>query len=151
MGPTPYQYLPLWARVTIERLDSCADLRTEPMLDELLEAYAKTYGETVDGQTRESARHICRRRFAGSYTEPVRPDEIPPGALRLVRLAREGVLCAGDLVATRRLGACEVTRVHTQQSIEVKSQSSGQHYLLSGLDFGPDARIATEQPVSDAP
>ncbi|WP_406625337.1 helix-turn-helix domain-containing protein [Acidovorax sp. SDU_ACID1] len=46
MGPTPYQYLPPWARVTIERLDS--------------------------------------------YTEPVRPDEIPPGTLRLIRLAREG-------------------------------------------------------------
>ncbi|WP_406625332.1 hypothetical protein [Acidovorax sp. SDU_ACID1] len=107
MGPTPYHYLPLWARVTIERLDS--------------------------------------------YTEPVRPDEIPPGTLRLVRLTREGVLCAGDLVATRRLGACEVMRVHTQQSMEVKSQSSGQHYLLSELDFGADARIATEQPVSDAP
>lgn len=151
MGPTPYQYLPLWAKLAVERLDTCAELRTEPMLDELLEGYAKTYGETVDGQTRESARHICRRRFAGSYTEPVRTDDIPPGTVRLIRLAHEGALRAGDLIATRRLGTCEVMRVHTPQSIEVRSESSAQHYLLSGLDFGPDARIATEQPVSDAP
>ena len=70
MGPTPYRYLPLWAKVAIERLDACAELRTEAMLDELLDGYARTYGEAVDAQNRESARHICRRRFLGSYSEP---------------------------------------------------------------------------------
>jgi hypothetical protein len=69
MGSTPYQYLPLWAKVAIERLDSDATLRSEGMLDELLDGYARFYAETVDAQTRDSARHICRRRFIGSYTE----------------------------------------------------------------------------------
>lgn len=83
MGPPPYQYLPLWARVAIERLDACADLRTESMLDELLTAYAKTYGEPVDEQTRESARHICRRRFLGTFGADagvVDSRTAPPGA-----------------------------------------------------------------------
>lgn len=146
MGPTPYQYLPLWAKLAIERLDACADLRTESMLDELLEGYAKTYGQPVDVQTRESVRNICRRRFVGSYTEPPKPEDIPPGTLRLVRLAREGALRAGDLVATQRLGECEVTRIHTPQSIEVRAKATDRHYLISGVDFGPDARIEVEAP-----
>lgn len=141
MGPTPYQYLPLWARVAIERLDACAELRTEPMLDELLDAYARTYGEAVDPQTRESARHVCRRRFLGSYSEPALNEPVPPGTLRLVRLAHEGRLSAGDLVATQRLGECEVVRPHTPHSLEVRVLTTGRHYLISGLDFGPDARI----------
>ncbi len=106
MGPTPYQYLPLWAKVAIERLNADAELRTESMLDELLDSYAKTYGEAVDDQTRESARHICRSRFLGTYSEPPQREPVPPGTLRLVRLAREGALNTGDLVATQRLGDC---------------------------------------------
>ena len=141
MGPTPYQYLPLWAKVAIERLDADAALRSEAMLDELLDSYARCYAEVVDPQTRDSARHICRRRFIGTYTEPPRPEPVPPGTLRLVRLAREGALSPGDRVATRRLGECEVTRIHTPHSIEVRDPSTGRHYLISGLDFGTDARV----------
>lgn len=70
MEPIPFQYLPLWARVAIERLDACAELRTQAMLDELLHGYAKTYGNVVDEPTRESCRRICRRRFLDSYSEP---------------------------------------------------------------------------------
>ena len=95
----------------------------------------------VDPQTRDSARHICRRRFIGTYTEPPRPEPVPPGTLRLVRLAREGALSPGDRVATQRLGECEVTRIHTPHSIEVRDPSTGRHYLISGLDFGTDARV----------
>ena len=141
MGPTPYQYLPLWAKVAIERLDTNAELRDEAMLDELLGSYARTYGETVDAQTRDSARHICRRRFMGSYAEPPLEEPLPPGTLRLVRLAREGALSPGDRIATQRLGECEVTRIPTPHSIEVRDPATGRHYLISGLDFGPDARL----------
>lgn len=141
MGPTPYQYLPLWAKVAIERLDASTELRKEAMLDELLDGYARTYGETVDTQVRDSARHICRRRFMGSYAEPALDEPVPPGTLRLVRLAQEGVLSPGDRIATQRLGECEVTRIHTPHSIEVRDPATGRHYLISGLDFGPDARL----------
>ncbi len=141
IGLTPYPHLPLWAKVAIERLDAASELRTQRQLDEFLDAYAKTYGASVDEDTRASARHICRHRFAGTYTEPDTPEEIPSGTLRLVKLAREGALSAGDRVATRRLGECEVTRIHTPYSIEVHATASGQHYLLSGLYFGADARV----------
>lgn len=150
MGPTPYQYLPLWARVAIERLDACAELRTEAMLDELLDSYAKTYGETVDEQTRASARHICRRRFLGSYSEPPLDEAVPPGTLRLVRLAREGRLAAGDRVATQRLGECEVARIHAPHTIEVRDLTTGRHYLISGLDFGVGVRLVDQAPPSDS-
>lgn len=150
MERVPLQHLPLWARVAIEWLDGRHELRSQDKLDEVLDHSARFYGESPSDAIRASVRDICRRRFAGSYTEPAPANDIPPGTLRLVRLAREGALRAGDLVATRRLGTCEVTCVHTPQSIEVRAQSSGQHYLLSGLDFGPDARIAAEEPVRSA-
>lgn len=116
------------------------------MLDELINSYARSYGESVDEQTRESARHICRRRFVGSYTEPALLEPVPPGTLRLVRLAREGALSPGDRVATQRLGACEVTRVQSSHSIEVRGPSTGRYYLISGLDFGPDAHLVSATP-----
>ena len=146
MGPTPYQYLPLWAKVAIERLDADAQLRSEAMLDELIASYARSYGDSVDEHTRESARHICRRRFVCSYTEPALLEPVPPGTLRLVRLAREGALSPGDRVATQRLGECEVTRLHSPHAIEVRDPSTGRHYLISGLDFGPDARLVNAAP-----
>lgn len=62
-GPSPYQYLPSFAKVAIERVDCDSSLRTDEKLDELLDAYAKTYGEACDDHTRYSAHHICQRRF----------------------------------------------------------------------------------------
>ena len=66
---TPYQYLPLYAKISIERLDSDSDLRTGEMLNSLLDAYAKTYGEECDTHSRESAHYICSRRFLGSFPQ----------------------------------------------------------------------------------
>lgn len=60
---TPYQYLPPFAKIAIERLDADADLRTPDKLDELLNAYAKTYGQSCDDDTRTSAHRICARRL----------------------------------------------------------------------------------------
>lgn len=142
MGPTPCQYLPLWAKVAIEWLDGRHELRTQEKLDEVLDHSAKFYGEIVDDTMRETVRDICRRRFLGSYSEPPQSEPVPPGTLRLVRLAREGALSTGDLVATQRLGECEVARIHTPHSIEVRALATGRHYLISGLDFGPDAHVA---------
>ena len=67
-GYTPYQYLPLFAKISIERLDADSDLRSNIMLDELLNSYAKTYGDQCDSQTRDSAHHICNRRFGSSFS-----------------------------------------------------------------------------------
>lgn len=139
MAGASFQHLPLWARVAIERLDACSDLRTQRQLDEFLDAYAKTYGTEVDEATRTAARRICQERFGDTFKTVPRPMDIPSGTLRLVRLAREGALGQGDLVATQRLGECQVVRIHTAHSIEVRCVASGEHYLLSGIWFGPDA------------
>ncbi len=141
MGTTPFQHLPLWAKVAIEWLDGRHELRSQEKLDEVLGHSAKFYGEIVHDTVREAVRDICRRRFLGSYSEPPVSEPGPPGTLRLVRLAREGALHPGDLVATQRLGECEVTRVHTRHSIEVRDPSTGRHYLIGGLDFGADAHV----------
>lgn len=70
-GFETYQYLPLFAKLAIERLDSDSTLRTSAVLNELIDAYAKTYNQTCDQATRESAHYICSRRFAGSFiSEP---------------------------------------------------------------------------------
>lgn len=63
LGNTPYQYMPLFAKVAIERLDADNDLRTESMLDELLQGYARSYGAIVDLETCAAAHRICVRRF----------------------------------------------------------------------------------------
>lgn len=62
-APELYQYLPLFAKVAIERLDADSDLRTPAKLDELLDAYAGTYGQACDEHTRYSAHYRCSRRF----------------------------------------------------------------------------------------
>lgn len=59
----PYQYLPRYAKLAIERIDCDSSLRTAAKLDELIDAYAKTYGETPDEHARASAQHIAARRF----------------------------------------------------------------------------------------
>ena len=64
---TPYQYLPLFAKVAIERLDADSDLRTSQKLNELLDAYSKTYGLVCDDHDRESSQYICSRRFGDSF------------------------------------------------------------------------------------
>jgi len=148
MSTPSFQHRPLWARIAIERLDACSELRTQRQLDEFLDAYAKTYGTEVDETTRTAAKLICRQRFGDSFKELPVPVDVPPGTLRVVRLAREGALSPGDLVATRRLGECEVARIHSHYSIEVRSLATAEHYLLSGLDFGADARVV---PLSDTP
>ena len=77
-------HLPLWARDAIERLDACSDLRSQRQLDELLDAYAKTYGVQVDDAIRTAAQRICRDRFGDTFRAVPTPMDIPLGSLRLV-------------------------------------------------------------------
>ena len=63
LGNTPYRYLPLYARIAVERLDADPDMRTGQTLDELMVAYAQTMGKTVDLETCAAAHHTCARRF----------------------------------------------------------------------------------------
>lgn len=63
LGMTPFNYLPLFAQVAIERLNADEGLRNGAMLDELLQRYAEFYRMTVDIETCAAAHHICARRF----------------------------------------------------------------------------------------
>ena len=63
LGTTPFQHLPLFAKDAIERLDAAHQLRTAAKLDELLQAYAETYGLRVDLETCAAAHRICACRF----------------------------------------------------------------------------------------
>jgi hypothetical protein len=60
---TPLQCLPLYARIAIERLQADSNLRSGGQLNQLLDAYARTYAIEVDDCTRASAHHICAQRF----------------------------------------------------------------------------------------
>lgn len=68
--PENYQHLPLFAKLAIERLDSDHTLRSAQRLDELLTAYAASYGEsraTLGEEfwdyVRFSAHFRCAKRF----------------------------------------------------------------------------------------
>ena len=62
-------------------------------------------------------------------------SDIPDGSVRLLKLAKEGRLSRGDVVGTKRLGACYVVEIHGLGTIDVR-QPSGKRYRLTGLDFG---------------
>ena len=63
----PFQYLPTYAKVSIERMNE-NDKRSGVWLDTFLDSYAKTYGIPVDADARESAFAICARRFGDTFT-----------------------------------------------------------------------------------
>lgn len=97
---------PLWARVAVERLDACAGLRSEATLDELLIAYAKTYGEAVPAALRASVHELCRGRFAefqqtlqdavGEDPQQPSPDAMPPD---VSLIAKKMLDCREQLIA----------------------------------------------------
>ena len=58
-----YQYLPLYAKLTLERMDGDSSLRTVDMMDGLLAAYAAQYRETVEDYVRASVAHHAFKRF----------------------------------------------------------------------------------------
>lgn len=77
-APETYQYLPTFAKLAIERLDADSDLRTPAMLDQLLNAYAGTYGQHCDDYTRESAHYRATRRFWNFKPDGTHPGDDAP-------------------------------------------------------------------------
>jgi hypothetical protein len=61
--------------------------------------------------------------------------------LTLVRLAQEGRVATGDTVHTDALGQCKVAYVVNSDTIVVRS-SEGRYHKLTGINFGPDARVS---------
>lgn len=79
--------------------------------------------------------------MASTQALPAEAPWIPPGVVHLVRLRREGALGRGDLVATRRLGTCEVVTIESTHTLTVRSLDNHTHYRISGIDFGPGVRL----------
>ncbi len=118
----PLRSLPLWARVAIERLEACTELRNQAMLDELLTGYARTYGAAVPPEIRSAVRQICQLRFRESYlsapTPPsgrgeARPTPVPASASAAARLSQSLLKHAEPLVAlsTRHLSPATLQRL----------------------------------------
>jgi hypothetical protein len=63
-----FKNLPLFARCAIERLDCDESLRTNIMLDELLNGYAKAMGTSCDSITRDCAHRLCVSRYYGAFS-----------------------------------------------------------------------------------
>lgn len=59
---------PFYARLALERLICDEALRSNIKLDELLDAYASTYGEECDSITRDSAHKFACARFNGAFS-----------------------------------------------------------------------------------
>ena len=151
MSATALGSLPLWARVAIEWMDARPELRSESKLDDLLEHFAAVSATVVDGDTRQMARKVCRRRFMTTYSEPPIREDVPPGDLRLARLFHDdGMLHPGDRVATTRRGDCEVACIHGPHAVEVCELSTGRHYLLCGADLGQSVRVVDAVPLPGA-
>lgn len=67
-GRPQFQHLPRFAKCAIERLDRDESLRTNIMLDELLDGYAKSMGQECDSITRDCAHNICMSRYYGAFS-----------------------------------------------------------------------------------
>lgn len=59
---------PLYARIALERLICDESLRSNIKLDEMLDAYAKQYGEECDSITRDAAHKFACSRFCGAFS-----------------------------------------------------------------------------------
>jgi hypothetical protein len=68
-APETYQYLPLYTKLAIERLDADYTLRNAAMLNHLLDAYAEQYRETCDEHIRMSVRYRATRRFGNTFAD----------------------------------------------------------------------------------
>ena len=79
--------------------------------------------------------------MASTQALPAEAPWIPHGVVRLVKLSREGAVGCGDLVATRRLGTCEVVTIESAHTLTVRALDNHTHYRISGFDFGPGVRL----------
>lgn len=62
--------------------------------------------------------------------------------IKLLKLKTEGRLQKGDSLETPRLGVCSVVTIESVHTITVRS-IAGKLFRLSGLSFGPGAKMAS--------
>lgn len=64
---TPFQYQPNFARIVIERVGQQSELRNPASVNELLHAYAQTYGVVPTQQQIDDCHELIMRRYQGGY------------------------------------------------------------------------------------
>ncbi|PKO66913.1 MAG: hypothetical protein CVU22_13980 [Betaproteobacteria bacterium HGW-Betaproteobacteria-16] len=121
MGRTPFMYLPLAARVSIEYLD-CQSERSIAKLDAYLEHYFTVYGQACDQETRESCHYIAMRRFRLS-------GEAANGAL--VSIQETGIPSDGDRVVLARVTARPRHRLDPDAQVWICTDQGTNHLLFS--------------------
>ena len=72
--------------------------------------------------------------------DAVLDEPVKPGMVKMVKLANEGRLRAGDIVETAKLGRCEVAWIRSATTIVVKDRAGG-HFAL---DIGWGGRATLE-------
>lgn len=130
---TPYQYQPQFARIAIERLDADSNLRTSARLNELLDAYARTYGVECSQAERDSAHYTCSRRFPDFPRFPVATD--PPATQS--RRPRDG-----DRIRLHELKAGNGKPWHSEAPFDCQRDYHVRELVLAGF-LGGAARWAT--------
>lgn len=66
--------------------------------------------------------------------DAVLEEPVKPGMVKMVKLANEGALRAGDTVETAKLGRCVVAYIRSATSIVVKD-ARGDHFTLD-IEWG---------------
>lgn len=74
--------------------------------------------------------------------DAVLDEPVKPGMVKMVKLANEGALRAGDIVETQRLGKCEVAYIRSTTSIVVKDAPGG--YFTLDIDWGDAGRAVMQ-------
>lgn len=74
------------------------------------------------------------------------PENPAGNVFTLVKLQQEGSLRRGDVIATDRLGQCDVTSIFASGSVEVRTRSSGRRILIAGIDFPIGTQFHTRDP-----
>ena len=70
----PYSLQPLFCQIVIERVGQDSALRTPARVNELLDAYARTYNETVPDALRADVHELIMRRYHGMHGMRGWPD-----------------------------------------------------------------------------
>ena len=147
---TPYPYQPQFARIAIERLDADCALRTSARLNELLDAYARTYGAECSQAERDSAHYTCSRRFPDFPRADPLPTQPAPAACPMLAARTAAVLdkpirCDGEVMTRRAFIESKVAaglRPSCEQLDRIKPLSRMQFFRASNEEQrAHDARI----------
>jgi len=121
---TPYHHQPQFARIAIERLGADSTLRTSAKLDELLDAYARTYGVECSPAERDSAHYTCSRRFYDFPGFPAPVDPLPTQSEAAPEPAASAPTCSTPLAMLRHHVSGAIARGEAAPIVEMRAEAA---------------------------